>query len=82
MGVEVDMSKLPDWPRGMNRETAAAYLGVSTSTLDSWRKNGLISYLPNTTMFDRRAIDAKLDELSGLRNATQPKLQPRGSRFG
>jgi DNA-binding transcriptional MerR regulator len=72
MSAALDMSKLPDWPRLMDRETAAAYLGVSVWQLDDWRREGLIpEYLPGTKRFDRSAIDRRLDELSGLRNAKQ-----------
>lgn len=82
MTAALDMSRLPDWPRGMNREAAAAYLGVSDTTLDKWRRQGLISYIPNTKLFDRKKLDATLDDLSGLRNASTAKLHPAGSRYG
>jgi hypothetical protein len=66
----------------MTREIAAAYLCVSTDRLDDMRRDGLIAYIPNTKLFDRKKLDATLDELSGLRNASAPKLQPAGSRHG
>lgn len=76
------LSRLPDWPRLMKRETAADYLDVSVWQVDQMRRDGLISYLPNTKLFDRKKLDATLDELSGLRNASTVKLQPAGSRHG
>lgn len=71
MSAAVDMTRLPGWPRLLTRARAAAYLGgVSTDQVDDWRREGLIpGYVPGTKMFDRNAIDRRLDELSGLGKA-------------
>ena len=62
---------LPGWPRLLTRVGAAAYLGgVSTYQVDHWRLTGLLPpYVPGTKMFDRHAIDRRLDEVSGLSKA-------------
>lgn len=74
-----DLSNLPDWPRLMKRETAAAYLDVSTDRLDDLRRSGLISYVGHgIKLFDRKKIDAALDDLSGLRGARNVRLIPEG----
>jgi hypothetical protein len=63
-----ELERLPDWPRLMDREVAAAYLGVSVWQVDDWRRENLIpGYVPGTKRFDRHAIDRRFDELSGLR---------------
>ena len=77
---QTDLSRLPDWPRLMKRETAAAYLDVSTNRLDELRRSGLISYVGHgIKLFDRKKIDASLDELSGLRGPQTVPLRPAGS---
>lgn len=64
-----DLSNLPDWPRLLSRDDAAAYLGVSAWQIDDWRREGFISdYVTGTKRFDRHAIDKRLDVLSGLRD--------------
>lgn len=74
---KIALHELPDWPRLMSRVTAAKYLDVSEWTVDNLRRAKTISYLPGTKLFDRKALDMKLDELSGLSNATTKK-----SRWG
>lgn len=72
-----DLSELPGWPRLMRRETAAAYLDVSTDRLDEMRRSRLISYVSNVIKrFDRKKIDAALDELSGLASSHAGTLPP------
>jgi hypothetical protein len=62
-----DLADLPDWPRLLSREQAAAYCGVSGARLDR-----LLPGLPavpaeiGRVLFDRRLIDKRLDALSGL----------------
>jgi hypothetical protein len=68
----VDMSDLPNWPRGLSGEQAAAYVGVSIPTflaeveLGIWpgpRRGGLRG---GRKIWDRVAIDRCYDRLSGL----------------
>jgi predicted DNA-binding transcriptional regulator AlpA len=62
-------------PRLLSRAEAAAYLGVAPATLD---KAVLAGQFPAPlrigvrNLFDRAAIDAKLDSLSGLTAPAQP----------
>jgi len=55
-------------PRGLTRDQAAAYAGCrSLSTFSDWIRRGLLpGPIPTTRIWDRRAIDAALDRLSGL----------------
>lgn len=62
-----DLADLPDWPRLLSREQAAAYCGVSGARLDR-----LLPGLPavqaeiGRVLFDRKLIDKRLDAMSGL----------------
>jgi predicted DNA-binding transcriptional regulator AlpA len=54
-------------PRLVGRREAAAYLGIGESTFSLWvATHNLPPAVPGTRKWDRRAIDAKLDEISGL----------------
>jgi hypothetical protein len=55
-------------PRGMTREQAAAYCGCeSTAAFSDWVRRGIVpGPLPGTRRWDRKAIDAALDRVSGL----------------
>ncbi|SCB41653.1 helix-turn-helix transcriptional regulator [Rhizobium multihospitium] len=56
-----------DSPRLIGRKEAAAYLGISESTFSLWVATyKMPPCIPGTRKWDRRAIDAKLDEISGL----------------
>ncbi len=54
--------------RGMTREEAAAYVGLSPSAFDSARKT---QQYPDHTLpgrrYDRRLLDARMDALSGIK---------------
>lgn len=53
--------------RGLSREDAAKYLGLSPAGLDSWVARGMIpGPIPGTKRWDRKAIDLALDSASGL----------------
>src|SRR3569833_2895543 len=61
-------------PRLMTPKAAAIYVGVSTPTFVKWVASGLLpAALPGMRRWDRKAIDAALDRLSGL--TTQPDDQ-------
>jgi hypothetical protein len=60
-------------PRCLPVKVAAAYAGCKTvSAFRDWVRKGIMpGPLPGTHRYDRRAIDAALDRLSGL----APKMQ-------
>ncbi|MGO7898929.1 helix-turn-helix transcriptional regulator [Rhizobium ruizarguesonis] len=54
-------------PRLMGRKEAALYLGIAESTFSLWvSTHKMPPCIPGTRKWDKRAIDAKLDEISGL----------------
>lgn len=54
-------------PRLIGRKEAAAYLGIAESTFSMWVSNHKMpAAVYGTRKWDKRAIDAKLDEISGL----------------
>ena len=58
---------MPDQPRLVGRKEAAAYLGIAESTFSMWvATHKMPPTIPGTRKWDRRAIDAKLDEIGGL----------------
>jgi hypothetical protein len=61
-------------PRGMSREDAAAYAGCATlSAFNDWVRRGIMPRpIPGTHKWDRKAIDAALDRLSGLQSTIAP----------
>jgi len=54
--------------RGLTAQQAAAYAGCSTvAAFRAWVRKGIMpGPLPGTHRYDRKAIDAALDRLSGL----------------
>lgn len=53
--------------RGMTRKRAAAYLDLEPPGFDRWVRDGLLPRpIPGTRRWDKKAIDAALDNLSGL----------------
>lgn len=58
---------MPDEPRLLSRKQAAAYLGIAESTFSMWvATHKMPPAIPGTRKWDGRAIDARLDEISGL----------------
>lgn len=58
---------MTDSPRLVGRKEAAAYLNIAESTFSMWvTSHKMPPPIPGTRKWDRRAIDAKLDEISGL----------------
>jgi hypothetical protein len=59
-------------PRGLTAEGAAHYAGCrSVSAFQNWVRKGIMPKpMPGTRRYDRRAIDAALDHLSGLSSTT------------
>ena len=70
MGLAVNFDRAlvgPLQPRGLTREAAAAYCGLTPEGFDQWVKRGLVpGPIPGTQRWDRKAIDAALDRASGL----------------
>jgi hypothetical protein len=64
--------------RGMSKEQGAAYAGCETlSTFNDWIRRGIMpGPIPGTHKWDRKAIDAALDRLSGLQPTIAPQLSP------
>ncbi len=65
-------------PRGMSKKQAAAYAGCETlSAFNDWIRRGIMpGPIPGTHKWDRKAIDAALDRLSGLQPTIEPQLSP------
>jgi predicted DNA-binding transcriptional regulator AlpA len=60
-------------PRLLTRQQAAAYCGLSVSGFSQWVKTGrLPGPIRGTIRWDRKAIDAGLDQASGLEATLQP----------
>jgi hypothetical protein len=56
-----------DGKRLISRAEAAAYCGIAESTFSLWvSTHKMPPCIPGTRKWDRKAIDAKLDEISGL----------------
>lgn len=76
-----DLSNLPDWPRLLSRDDAAAYPGVSTWRIDVWRREGFTSdYVTGTKRFDRHAIDAALADTSAPGRSIEEAIKMIGRR--
>lgn len=63
---KADLAGLPNWPRLLSRDHAAAYVGLSPNTFDDWAAG-----LPRLTfgkrlLWDRKVLDRHADNLSGL----------------
>lgn len=59
---------MTELPRLIGRKDAAAYLGIAESTFSSWvSSHKMPPPIPGTRKWDRKAIDARIDEISGLR---------------
>ncbi|GLH77022.1 hypothetical protein SSBR45G_19300 [Bradyrhizobium sp. SSBR45G] len=65
-------------PRVMTKEEAASYVGCkSPSAFSDWVRRGIIpGPIPGTHKWDRKAIDAALDRLSGFQTRIEPQLSP------
>lgn len=54
-------------PRLISRKEAAEYCGIGESTFSLWvSTHKMPPAIPGTRKWDKRAIDARLDEISGL----------------
>ena len=66
------------WPRGMRLEVAAAYLGLSQTTLLTESKAGRLPAPAFVTagrrIWDKKDLDAHLDRLFGRGDPTAPAV--------
>jgi hypothetical protein len=60
--------------RGLSKQEAADYCGCETlSAFNDWVRRGIMpGPIPGTHKWDRNAIDAALDRLSGLQTTIAP----------
>lgn len=60
-------------PRGLTRDQAAAYLGLTPRQFTVRVRNGFYpGPMPGSSNWDRAALDARLDEAAGLVRAPTP----------
>lgn len=63
---------MTDAPRLIGRQEAAAYCGISPTCFSMWvSTHKMPPPIPGTRKWDKRAIDAKLDAISGLAPSAQ-----------
>jgi predicted DNA-binding transcriptional regulator AlpA len=68
-------------PRLIGRREAAAYCGIAESTFSLWvATHKMPQSIPGTRKWDKRAIDARLDEISGLVAPTPAEMPQRPTR--
>lgn len=59
-------------PRGLTREQAAAYMGLTIRQFSNRVRAGFLpAPLPGSLIWDRAALDARLDQQSGLVRSSQ-----------
>ncbi|MDK1489399.1 hypothetical protein QN219_04925 [Sinorhizobium sp. 7-81] len=72
---------MTDAPRLVGRKEAAAYLGIAPGTFSLWvSTHKMPPPVPGTRKWDRKAIDAKLDEISGLTPAEPEEAYDKWTR--
>lgn len=60
-------------PRGLTIQEAAAHVGLSVSGFRHWlNRSGVKCKIAGTHRYDIRALDAALDQLSGLTSKAKP----------
>lgn len=70
------LSNLPDWPRWLSPEQAAAYVGVSENRFRLEVEKGVwpeARERGGRRVFDRRLLDAASDRISGI-ESDQPAI--------
>ena len=67
------LAQFPNWPAGMNRETALAYTGVAEAQLRAWERAGKVNFRargPHGAMLALRTdLDAALTDLFAASSA-------------
>jgi hypothetical protein len=63
------LSRLPDWPAGMNRDVALAYTGVAEAQMREWESRGIVRFRQRgprgAAIAPRADLDAALEQLFG-----------------
>lgn len=83
-----DLEGLPNWPRGLSAEQAAAYVGVSLPTFlaevaqGRWPEGERRGPKGTRIVWDRKALDMKYDRASGLDLGDGPDEQEALARLG
>ena len=77
------LEKLPHWPRGLNQQRAAAYLGISTGTFAKEQRAGVwpepvLIAGRRRKIWNRKALDAAFDRLSGFSTGTSDEESRNG----
>ncbi|QAY95091.1 hypothetical protein CWB41_04575 [Methylovirgula ligni] len=62
-------------PRLMTKTQAAAYCGVTLPTFGKWVEKGFIPKALPMRKWDRHAIDAAIDKMSGISNSPPVKAE-------
>ena len=75
--------KLPYWPRALNQQQAAAYLGVSVATFAKQQRAGAwpapVQVLGcGRKLWNRKALAAAFDRISGLSTGTPDEENSHG----
>lgn len=64
---------MTEGPRLIGRKDAAAYCGITPTAFSLWVRTHIMPpAIPGTRKWDKKAIDAKLDEISGLLPESNP----------
>ncbi|QNE31176.1 hypothetical protein F1C10_03965 [Sphingomonas sp. NBWT7] len=70
------LSRLPDWPAGMNREMALAYTGVADGQLREWERRGVVRFRQRgprgAAIAPRADLDKALATLFGAADGDDP----------
>lgn len=72
----------PHWPRGLSRDLAAKYIGVSLGIFDRAVRDGLMpksKRIYNRILWDRHQLDISFDLLDGVKATTIAR--PNGWEF-
>lgn len=73
-----DIAELPGWPRGLSREQAAAYVGVSPNVFDwevaqgIWPPGERRGPKGRRLVWDRELLNDRLDERGNRKAESQP----------
>ena len=80
MAERVRPVEMPDWPRGMREDLAAAYVGLSVNGLRAKVEAGEIAppkhHSPGRIVYLKDNLDAYLDRLSKRKNSWGAQADP------
>ncbi len=62
---KADLADLPQWPRLLSREQAAAYVGLSPNAFDAHFADLPTIRFGRAVRFDRLEVDKRVDRLAG-----------------